>query len=104
MNEIRRPDPEAEKIARVREIVERRALPDFVTGFDVRLGDFEGDPAMWIVFKLTGSDELGVQELQRRSEILVQLQQTLTDELLNDEPDRFPFFRSQYPQVVQHTA
>ena len=40
-----------EIVAKAREVISRHPLPDFVTRFEVRLGEFDGDPAMWIEFK-----------------------------------------------------
>lgn len=103
MNEIRRPDRDAEEVARIREIVGRHPLPDFVTGFDVRLGEYDGDPAVWITLTLTGSDALGLDELQRRAKILLHVHNGLTDALL-DKQDRFPFFRMRYAEVDEKTS
>ena len=52
---------------RVRAVVERHALPDFITGFEVRFGEFDGDPAMWVVFKRTpGPDRMTPESSTRR--------------------------------------
>ena len=48
MNHVPRRNRDSDQIARIREVVSRHALPEFVTGFDVRLGEFDGDPAMWM--------------------------------------------------------
>ena len=96
MNEIRPRDREAEETHRIREIVSRHKLPDFVTGFDVKLGSFEGEPGAWITFNLTDSDDVGLDELERRADLLVPLHEQLFDELVADMPERFPFLRVQY--------
>lgn len=100
MNEIRLPDSQATELATIREIVARQMLPDFVTGFAVELGDFDGDPATWIELKLSGSDELGLPELQRRADILVPFQQELTNELHKHGQDRFVFYRVSYAETA----
>jgi hypothetical protein len=91
MNQIPKRDKYAEEIARIREIVGRHALPEFVTGFDVRLGEFDGDPAMWITFHTTeaGSDA----ELNRQVAEVATLRQKVQTDLLEAFEDRFPYFR-----------
>ncbi len=95
MNQIPKRDRYAEEVARIREIVARHPLPDFVTGFDVRLGEFDGDPAMWIAFKLA-HDVTGpgpeLSELQR-------LRQAVQADLFDNFDDRYPYFRFEVDRV-----
>jgi hypothetical protein len=93
MNEIRRRDRDADEIARIREIVARHELPDFVTGYEVRLGEVEGDPALWIIFRVAGgppADRLG---RERRVTELRSLEKGLRSELLGALQERFPYVR-----------
>jgi len=95
MNEIRRHHREDDEIARIREIVGRHRLPDFVTGFEVRLGDTEGEPAMWIAFKRVGDDGLDYSELKERAKTMVALYSELQNDLLRELEGRYPYFRSE---------
>lgn len=82
-------------IAEVRGIVDRHPLPDFIRGYDVRLGEFDGDPALWVVFRVVqGPDQLGA-EVDRRVAALKTLHDALRPELLAAFEDRFPYFRSE---------
>lgn len=82
-------------IAKVREIVDRHTLPDFIRGYDVRLGEFDGDPALWVVFRVTpGPDRLNA-EVNRRVAAMKALHAALRPELLEAFEDRFPYFRSE---------
>ncbi len=80
-------------VAKVRDIVGRYKLPDFIVGFDVRPGDIDGDPAIWVVFRTApGPNEWGA-EAERQVTAVRLLQDTLTPELLDAFEDRFPYFR-----------
>ena len=80
-------------VAKVREIVGQHKLPDFIVGFDVRPGDIDGDPAIWVVFKTAhGPNEWGA-EAERQVTAVRSLQDTLMPELLDAFEDRFPYFR-----------
>jgi len=94
-----RSDLEAAEIARAHAVVKRQVLPNFVDDFNVRLGAFEGEPAMWIEFLLSGSDDLELAELERRASILVPLQQTITSDMEIDGQDRFIFYRVGYRHI-----
>jgi len=102
MHQTQRITRPAEEMARIREIVGRHELPEFVDGFDVQFGSYEDEPAAWITFKLLGSDGLGIEELQRRAAILVPLQNRLFDELMDGDSDRWPFFRVTYRDASSH--
>ncbi len=105
MNPIPRRDRYAEEVARIRKIVERHPLPNFVTGFDVRLGEFDGDPAMWIVFKTVGGgDELVGAEMDRRLDGREALRQAIQTDLLDAVDDRFPYFRFEQEQVGEASS
>ncbi len=80
-------------VDKVREIVGRHALPDFITGFDVRLGEFDGDLAMWIAFKMVPGPGKLTPETERRVEHITALQDALMPELLDEFDDRYPYFR-----------
>ena len=80
-------------VAKVQEVVGRHKLPDFIVGFDVRLGDVDNDPAIWVVFRIApGPNEWGP-EAERHVTAMRSLQDTLMPELLEAFEDRFPYFR-----------
>ncbi len=93
MNEIPRRDRYAEDIARAREIVGRHALPDFITGFDVRLTHSQfGEPAVIVAFRTKdGSRDLPQDQLFRRAREYGKLERVVLDELLDAFDDRLPF-------------
>ena len=93
MNQIPRRDRYSEEENRIREIVERHALPDFVTGFDVRLGDIEGDPAMWIVFRTDGDLKPNDPELPRWIAEIHALETAIKHDVFTSDEERFPYFR-----------
>lgn len=93
MNHVPRSNRHAEEIARIREVVSRHSFPPFVDGFDVELGEFAGDPAMWIVFRTIGEDPAEGDDLQRRVEERIALKATVRDDLLDEIDDRWPYFR-----------
>jgi len=78
---------------KVREIVGRHRLPDFITGLDVRLGDVEGDPAMWVVFRTTPGPTSWSSEAERRVAGITAVKDALLPDLLDAFEDRFPYFR-----------
>ena len=80
-------------IEKVREIVGRHPLPDFITGFDVRLGEFGGDPAMWIAFKMIPGPGRLTPETERRADEMAALQDQVFPALLAEFEDRWPYFR-----------
>lgn len=103
MNEIRRHDREADEIARIREIVGRHALPDFVTGFDVRLGEYDGDPAAWIVFQTVGDLPSKSSEAERWISEVNALTPAVREAVIDAGVEHFPFFRFQPPEGMKTT-
>lgn len=93
MNEIRRVDRAADEIARIRGVVSRHALPEFVAGFDVELGEFDDEPAMWIIFHLTGERPAAWEDRRARAETMRQTIHALTMELYETGEGRYPYFR-----------
>lgn len=79
--------------SRVREIVGRHKLPDFVTGFDIRVGEFDGDPALWVVFKMTPGPQWLNEEALRRVEGIAAVRESVQPDLLEAFSDRFPYFK-----------
>ena len=71
----------------------RHALPDFITGFEVRLGDIDGDPAMWIVFQTLPGPKSWGPEAARHVSAMNSLQDGIMPDLLEAFEDRFPYFR-----------
>ena len=86
---------------RVRAVVERHPLPDFIIGFEVRFGEFDGDPAMWIAFKRTPGPGRMTPEIDRRVEAMNALEDALLPELLEAFEDGSIYFRyeNDYAQV-----
>jgi len=82
-------------IAKVREIVDRHRLPGFIIDYDVNLGDFDGDPALWVVFRVTPGPSQRNAEVDRRVAEMKTLHDALRPELLAAFEDRFPYFRYQ---------
>lgn len=80
-------------IAKVHEIVDRYPLPDFVLGYDVRLGDIDGDPALWVVFHVTPGPNQIDDEMRRRIADMDVLEAVIRPELLLAFEERFPYFR-----------
>src|SRR6478609_3578570 len=95
MNEIRRRGREDEEIARIREIVGRHALPDFVTGFDVRLGEFDGEPSVWIIFKTLPGFHPTRENLPERVYAIRALKDEVHHDLLENIEGRYPYYRFQ---------
>lgn len=94
MNEIRRPQREADELAAIRLIVERHPAPDFVVGFDIELGIYLNEPAAWIVFERLGDDGLDADELRARARRMNEFTAGLQSDLLRSGDSRFPFFES----------
>ena len=88
-------------IAKVRDIVGRHKLPDFVVGFDVRLGEFDGDPAMWIVLKTASGPTSWGSELEQQVEAIRLVKEAIRPELLEAFDDRYPYFRVEDEQNLQ---
>jgi len=82
-----------EVVERAKAVVGRHALPDFVHGFDVRLGDIEGDPAMWITFHMTPEPTKRVTATDSRVLAIGALRRVLTPALLREFDDYYPYFR-----------
>ena len=89
MTQVQERDRHAEEIARVREVVARHPFPAFVTGFDVRLGEFDGDRALWITFWL----DHDIAEPGRELSALSDLRRVVLRDILDTLDDRFPYFR-----------
>lgn len=82
-----------EIVAKARDVVARHPLPDFVTRFEVRLVKFDGDPAMWIVFKTVPEPPGWSPEFKRRVDGIAALTKAVHPDLLDAFEDRFPYFR-----------
>ncbi len=78
---------------RVSAVVERHSLPDFIVGYEVRLGEFDGDPAMWIAFKRTPGPSRMTPEVDRRIKAVNALEDALLPELLAEFDDTSVYFR-----------
>ncbi len=93
-----------EIVRTAREIVGRHPLPDFVTGFDVLLGEFDGDPAMWIVFKTLPEPPGWNPEVERRVPLMGALTDAVEPDLLDAFEDRFPYFRFETDREMKPAA
>lgn len=91
-------------IETVREIVGRHQLPDFITGFEVRLGEFDGDPALWVAFKMVPGSGRLTPETERRVDEISALQDALMPELLEEIEDYYPYFRFEADRSRQPAA
>ncbi len=87
-----------------REIVSRHPLPDFVTRFEVRLGEFDGDPAMWIVFKTLPAPPVGSSTFERHVDGIGALIAAVQPDLLDAFEDRFPYFRFETDREMKPVA
>ncbi|MDT7949904.1 MAG: hypothetical protein RQ966_00210 [Acetobacteraceae bacterium] len=92
MNDVRPPVRAAQEIARAREIVARHELPDFITGFEIELGEMEGEPALYVVYSAAPFDGApGQDEILRRAEAYGQIDHVILTELLHAFEDRLPY-------------
>lgn len=87
---------------RVRAVVEQHSLPDFIIGFDVRLGEFDGDPAMWVTFNMIPGPGRMTPEITRRVRAMNALEAALLPSLLEAFENGSVYFhykadRSQVP-------
>ena len=79
-------------IEKVRGIVSHHALPDFIVGLDIRLGDIDGDPAMWLIFKTTPGPKSWSPEAERRVNGITAVKEALLPELLTAFDGLLPLF------------
>jgi hypothetical protein len=77
---------------RVRAVVERHSLPDFIVGYEVRLGEFDGDPALWVVFKMIPGPGRMTPEIDRRVKAMSALEAALLPGLLEAFEDGSIYF------------
>ena len=95
----------AQIVDTAREIVERHPFPDFVTRFEVLLGEFDGDAAMWIVFKtLPEPPGWNHPEIERRVPLIRALINAVMPDLLEAFDDRFPYFRFETDRELKSVA
>ncbi len=93
MNEMRKRDREADEAARLRSVVTRQNLPDFVQDFELRFGEAEGEPAVWIVFHTKGDLPSDQAEADRWLGEVATLTNAVREQILDDDGQRFPYFR-----------
>lgn len=91
MSQIPKLDRYGRTVAHIHEVVERHRLPDFVTGVDVRLGDFDGDPALWVAVRLAH----GIAAPGPERAALESARKAVFDDLLEEIEDRCPYSRFQ---------
>ncbi len=91
MDQGHRRSRESEELARACEIVARQPMPAFVRGFDIRFGEFDGDPAMWVTFKVDrGSPP---EPPDRLLPELQAMKRAVHADLLEAFEDRWPYYR-----------
>ena len=93
-----------EIVAKAREVVGRHALPDFVTRFEVRLGEFDGDPAMWVVFKTLPEPPIRTPAFEQRVDGIGAVIAAVQPDLLEAFEDRFPYFRFETDRELKPVA
>lgn len=79
-------------VQRVRAVVERQPLPDFIIGFNVRLGEFDGDPALWVIFNMIPGPGQMSPEIKRRVRAMAILEEALLPGLLEAFEDGAVYF------------
>ena len=99
MDQVLKQDRQAEEVTRIREIVARHPTPGFITGFEVYLGDFDGDPAVWIVYQVTGDPEPTKAAVLQRGDDLYKLVHGVRQDILESAGERFPYFSFGNPQA-----
>ena len=93
-----------EIVETARRVVERHKLPDFVTRFEVRLGEFDGDPAMWIVFKTLPAPPIGSPAFEQQANGTSAIVAAVMPDLLEEFEDRFPYFRFETDRELKPVA
>ena len=93
-----------EIVETAREIVGRHAFPDFVTRFEVRLGEFDGDPAMWVEFKTLPAPPIGTPAFEQRVSGISAVIAAVQPDLLEAFEDRFPYFRFETDRELKPVA
>ena len=93
MTKFEHRDRLADEIALINEIVAGHSLPPFVTGYDVRLGEFDGDPALWVEFKLDADITSATPDRREKLDALERLRKGVQSDLLDAFETRFPYFR-----------
>ena len=102
MNQVSRHDRYEDEVARIREVVEQHPRPSFVTGVDVKLGEFDGDPAMWIIFSIQPKQDGTPADRLQRAQMLRGLRKSVQSDLLDRFELRFPYFRFVADRVAEN--
>ena len=84
---------DAATLRKVQDVIAPLALPDFIMGYDIRLGDIDGDPALWLVFLTLPGPRHQDPEVDRRVAAMNALERVVMPKLLAAFEDRFPFIR-----------
>ena len=95
-------DPQTQEIDRIRTILARHELPEFVSGYDVRLGEFDGTPAFWIQFQIVPHADTSPEGSLQRGDDLVSLTRSLNPDFFREVENRFPFY--QFAEVNQTSS
>ena len=93
MNEIRREDPDAKLIHDISAVVERHGWPDIIEGFSIRLGEYDGDPATSITYRIRGEDAVPREGWEARGDLLDTLASAVSHRLSEVDPERQTYFR-----------
>ena len=86
-----------EDVRRVEDVVRAQRMPPFVDGFDVEYGDdHDGDPAVWVVFKLREGGVPVTRDLaaiQPQIDAMNRLSSDTLSNLVELVPDRIVYVR-----------
>ena len=104
MNEIRRIESEADEIARVRAMMDTFDMPEFVSGYTVDLGEFDGDPVVWIRFETNHRFPDTKDEILEVGRALSELSARAYMHLRRLLPERYPYFRFGDPAATTAQA
>ena len=93
MNEIRRENPDARLVRDVGAIVEQQGWPDFIEGFSIHLGWFDGDPAGWVTYRIKREEAEPREGWEQRGDTLSALAQRVSLAIANSEFSHQFYFR-----------
>jgi len=84
---------ETELVGKARSIVGRHSLPDFIRGFDVEFAEFDGDGAIYVIYRTDRLSQSDIAAAERRVPEIIGLERRVMTDLLQEFDDYFPYFR-----------
>ncbi len=84
---------ETELVGKARNIVGRHPLPDFIKGFDVEFAEFDGDGAIYVIYKTDRLSQSDISAAERRVPEIIALERRVMNDLLQEFDAYFPYFR-----------